>query len=133
MSIQVNAEAASHTIYQPLPQSSPETILSRISKRFTIKNVAILAIGTSALAVTAYLLVHGKASGNDNTPFPHDGLFSYYCKEACNTLYGYNPELVQDCDTYCEGSSKDTFPRACVLACNKLGIDVLLKCIQSCN
>lgn len=131
MSVQVNA--ASDTSYQPLSQPSSETILSRINKRFTLKNVAILAIGASALAVTAYLLVHGKTSGSTNSPFPHDGLFSYYCKESCNTLYSYNPELVQSCDKYCEGSSEDTFPKACTLACNKLGIDVLLKCIQSCN
>jgi hypothetical protein len=127
MSVQANA------LYQPLSQMNSETILSRITKHITLKNVAVIAIGASTIAaITTYLLTQQKHS-DTNSIFPHGAAFSYYCRESCKILYCYNPLLAQECSKYCEGSSKDTFPKACILACNKLGTDVLLKCIQSCK
>jgi len=135
METQVNSTNA---IYQPLSEpnstirANPTTISSRIRERFTVKNLAVLGIGASVIATAIYQLVHKEATeGADD--FPHDRAFAYYCKESCALLYKFNPELVQTCNEYCDGNSESTFPNACTLACNKLGIDTLLKCIQSCK
>lgn len=119
------------TAHQPLSEPAPTTFLSRIANCTLIPLVA-LGTGSALIAMVIYLATHKEATNNTDD-FPHDATFSYYCRESCSLLYNYNPELVQKCNAYCDGTSEDTFPKACILACNKLGIDVLLKCIQSCK
>lgn len=120
------------TVYQPLTAPPPTTFLSRLAERCTLASLVALGTGTALIAMTIYIATHKEAT-NDTDNFPHDAAFSYYCKESCSLLYGYNPELVQTCKAYCAGTSEDTFPKACILACNKLGMGVLLKCIRSCK
>ncbi|KAG6558707.1 hypothetical protein RHABOEDO_000860 [Candidatus Rhabdochlamydia oedothoracis] len=72
MSIEVGP---TNIAYQNLTEPTSTTILSRIRKRFTVKDLAILSIGTSVVGVA---------------DFPHDGAFSYYCKESCSLLYKFN-------------------------------------------
>ena len=122
-------------VYQPLTEPKPQTLLSRISSCCTMKNVTLTTLGIATIATTVYLATHGGSAKEANDDFPHDGFFPVYCRESCRTLYNYNPYLVKACDDYCDGSSEDTFPKACILACNKLGIlgNLLLKCVRSCK
>lgn len=120
------------TVYQPLSEPVRKTFSSRVAERCTLASLLALGTGSALIAMTIYLATHKEATNNTDD-FPHDAAFSYYCRESCSVLYNYNPGLVKKCNAYCDGISEDTFPKACVLACNKLGMGILLKCIQSCK
>ena len=114
-------------------EQSPTTFCSRLAKGcFSVKGVALL--GTAAFIATAIYLTTHKSTTESDDDFPHDSVFSFYCKESCSLLYKLNPGLMESCKEYCANTSANTsFPNACILACNKLGMSVLTKCIRSCK
>ncbi len=95
MSMQVE----STDLYQPLSEPTSTTVPSRISERFTVKNLVVLGIGVSGITTAIYLLVHKKPQKVPMMIFLMTGFLHI----------------------------------TAILACNKLGIGTLLKCIQSCK
>lgn len=126
------SQVESGITYQQLEQN-PTTFSSRLAQRcFSVKGVMLL--GTAIVTTTAiiYLSVHGSTAVSDED-FPHDSTFSFYCKEACSLLHNFTPDLMHLCKESCDDPSTKPFADACILACNKLGISVLARCIRSCK
>ena len=118
--------------YQHLEQN-PTTFSSRLANRcFSVKGVTLLGTATVLIATAIYLAVHRSTAESDDD-FPHDSTFSFYCKEACSLLHEFNPSLMHLCKESCDDTSTKPFADACILACNKLGMSVLARCIQSCK
>ncbi|MDR2539114.1 MAG: hypothetical protein LBC45_00575 [Chlamydiales bacterium] len=128
-------QVESGTTYQQLEQN-PTTFSYRLAQRcFSVKGLTLLCTGIALIATSIYYLTMHRSNTEIDVDdhFPHDFVFSFYCKETCSLLYKFTQDQMQSCKKYCDDTSTHTFPNVCILACDKLGTSVLLKCIKSCK